>query len=52
MTSAWVGDTVPASSASRVRVSEPHKVWACLTRFLPSPCRSPPRWVSQSPVDP
>ena len=52
ITSACSGDTVPAAMASRVASRGPVRAWARATTRRPSPLRRPPRWVSQSPVDP
>ena len=52
ITSACSGDTVPAAMASRVDSRGPVRAWARATTRRPSPLRRPPRWVSQSPVDP
>ena len=52
ITSAWSGEQVPATNASRVRDSGPLRALARATRRLPSPRRRPARWVTQSPVDP
>ena len=52
MMSACTGDTVPSTSPRMVRASGPVSARARTTRCLPSPRRSPPVWVSQSPVEP
>ena len=52
ITSACSGETVPATIRARVRPRAPVNAVARRTSRLPSPRRRPPRWVSQSPVDP